>query len=162
MAPGEIGEITVRSDHVMQGDRRMPEETAKALRDGWLWTGDLAMRDDSGLITLAGRSKEMPISGGHNIYPQEVEAVLTSCSGRARGCGDRRSTIRTGRDRAVAFVSIADDATLQPDEIIAAVKPRLGIKTPKRLTILTALPKTPNGKVDKKVLREQIAAGARP
>ena len=51
------------------------------LRDGWLWTGDLARMDHDGLITLTGRSKEMLICGGHNIYPQEVEAVLTSCPG---------------------------------------------------------------------------------
>ncbi len=147
VAAGEIGEITVRSDHVMCGYWRMPEETAKALRDGWLWTGDLAIRDESGLITLAGRSKEMLISGGHNIYPQEVEAVLTSCSGVLEAAVIGAPDPNWG-EIAVAFVSIAEDATLEPDEIIAAVKPRLGIKTPKRLTIMTALPKTPNGKVD--------------
>jgi acyl-CoA synthetase (AMP-forming)/AMP-acid ligase II len=155
--PGEIGEITVRSDHVMLGYWRMPEETAKALRDGWLWTGDLARMDESGLITLTGRSKEMLISGGHNIYPQEVEAVLTSCPGVIEAAVIGRPDPNWG-EIAVAFVSIAPGSNLKPDDIAAAVKPRLGIKTPKLIEIVTALPKTGNGKVDKKFLRERLSA----
>ena len=159
VAPGEIGEITVRSDHVMLGYWRLPEETAKALRHGWLWTGDLARMDDTGLITLAGRSKEMLISGGHNIYPQEVEAVLTSCPGVLEAAVIGAPDLDWG-EIAVAFVSLAGDAGLAPDDIAAAVKPRLGIKTPKRIEIVDALPKTGNGKVDKKLLRERLALGS--
>ena len=71
---GEVGEITIRSEHMMKGYWQMPGETAKVLRDGWLWSGDLATSDESGFLTLCGRSKEMLISGGFNIYPQEIEA----------------------------------------------------------------------------------------
>ncbi len=156
VGPGEIGEITIRSDHVMLGYWRMPEETAKALRDGWLWTGDLARMDESGMITLAGRSKEMLISGGHNIYPQEVEAALTSCRGILEAAVVAQPDAEWG-EIAVAFVSLAGDARLSAEEIRAAVRPRLGIKTPKRIEILPALPKTGNGKVDKKLLRERLA-----
>jgi acyl-CoA synthetase (AMP-forming)/AMP-acid ligase II len=156
---GAIGEITVRSDHVMAGYWNRPDETAKALRDGWLWTGDLARMDATGLITLTGRSKEMLISGGHNIYPQEIEAVLTSCPGILEAAVVAQPDPDWG-EVAVAFVSLAADATLQPAEIGASVKPRLGIKTPKRIEILSALPKTGNGKVDKQRLRERLTGAS--
>jgi len=152
---GEIGEITIRSDHVMGGYWRMPEETAKALRDGWLWTGDLARMDAQGFITLTGRSKEMLISGGHNIYPQEIEAVLTSCPGVIEAAVVAQADPDWG-EIAVAFVSLSDDAGLHPDAIREQVKPRLGIRTPKRIEIVEALPKTSNGKVDKLGLRARL------
>lgn len=158
VAAGEIGELTVRSDHVMRGYWRLPEETAKVLRDGFLWTGDLARMDETGLITLAGRSKEMLISGGHNIYPQEVEAALTSCPGVLEAAVLGTPDPDWG-EIAVAFVSVADGSGLEPGDISAAVKPRLGIKTPKRIEILSALPKTGNGKVDKKLLRQSLPNG---
>ena len=156
VAPGEIGEITIRSDHVMRGYWRMPEETAKALRDGWLWTGDLARMDEHGFITLTGRSKEMLISGGHNIYPQEVEAVLTSCPGVLEAAVVAQPDPDWG-EIAVAFVSVADDSALEAEAIRLSVRPRLGIRTPKRIEIVASLPKTTNGKVDKKLLRERLA-----
>jgi acyl-CoA synthetase (AMP-forming)/AMP-acid ligase II len=156
VAAGAIGEITVRSDHVMLGYWRMPEETARVLREGWLWTGDLARMDEEGFITLAGRSKEMLISGGHNIYPQEVEAVLTSCTGILEAAVVAQPDPAWG-EIAVAFVSLAAEARLTAQEIRAAVRPRLGIRTPKRIEIVDALPKTGNGKVDKKRLRERLS-----
>ena len=156
VGPGELGEVTIRSDHVMLGYWRMPEETARALRDGWLWTGDLGRMDENGFITLAGRSKEMLICGGHNIYPQELEAALTSCQGILEAAVVAQPDPDWG-EIAVAFVSLAGDARLAPEEIRAAVRPRLGIKTPKRIEILPVLPKTGNGKVDKKLLRERLA-----
>jgi acyl-CoA synthetase (AMP-forming)/AMP-acid ligase II len=157
VAAGEIGEITVRSDHVMAGYWRMPEETAKVLRDGWLWTGDLGRMDETGLVTLTGRSKEMLISGGHNIYPQELEAVLTSCPGVLEAAVVAQPDPDWG-EIAVAFVSVAEESRLAAEDIRAAVRPRLGIRTPKRIEIVPALPKTGNGKVDKKLLRERLAA----
>ena len=160
VAAGEIGEITIRSDHVMRGYWRMPEETAKALRDGWLWTGDLARMDESGFITLTGRSKEMLISGGHNIYPQEVEAVLTSCPGVLEAAVVAQSDPDWG-EIAVAFVSLVDNSALDPEAIKTSVKPRLGIGTPKRIEIVANLPKTSTGKVDKNQLRERLAAPGR-
>jgi len=156
--PGEIGEITIRSDHVMRGYWRMPEETAKSLRDGWLWTGDLARMDQDGFVTLTGRSKEMLISGGHNIYPQEIEAALTSCPGVIEAAVVAQADPDWG-EIAVAFVSLAEDSTLVPEALKTTLKPRLGIRTPKRIEIVANLPKTSNGKVDKKLLRERLAAG---
>jgi acyl-CoA synthetase (AMP-forming)/AMP-acid ligase II len=158
---GEPGEITIRSDHVMRGYWRMPEETQKVLRDGWLWTGDLARIDQDGLITLTGRSKEMLICGGHNIYPQEIEAVLTSCPGVLEAAVVAEPDPDWG-EIAVAFVSLAEDSGLRPDEIGASVKPRLGIRTPKRIEIVASLPKTTNGKVDKKLIRERMLTELSP
>src|SRR6185369_9791311 len=158
VAAGETGEITIRSDHVMRGYWRMPEETAKALRDGWLWTGDLARMDQDGFVTLTGRSKEMLISGGHNIYPQEIEAALTSCPGVIEAAVVSQPDPDWG-EIAVAFVSLTEDSTLMPEALKTTLKPRLGIRTPKRIEIVASLPKTSNGKVDKKLLRERLAAG---
>lgn len=158
---GAIGEITIRSDHVMQGYWGMPEETARVLRDGWLWTGDLARADAEGFLTLAGRSKEMLISGGHNIYPQEVEAILTSCPGILEAAVVPQPDPDWG-EIAVAFISLAPDVRLSAEDVRAAVRPRLGIRTPKRIEIVPALPKTGNGKVDKRLLREQLATEKAP
>ncbi len=155
VAPGEIGEITIRSDHVMRGYWGMPEETAKALRDGWLWTGDLARMDAAGFITLTGRSKEMLISGGQNIFPLELETALTSCPGVIEAAVVAQPDPDWG-EIAVAFVSIADGVALGPEAIRTSVRPRLGIRTPKRIEIVPSLPKTTNGKVDKKLLRERL------
>lgn len=152
VATGEIGEITIRSDHVMQGYWNRPEETAKVLKDGWLWSGDLASFDAEGLITLAGRSKEMLISGGFNIYPQEIEAVLTShpCVLEAAVVG---APDPQWGESAVAFVSTLPDAKVSVDELINHLKPTLGFKTPRHFAFQKSLPKNANGKVDKPILR---------
>ena len=75
---GEIGEIVTRSDCVMRGYWRNPEGNARALRDGWLWTGDVGAMESDGFVTIRDRSKDMIISGGSNIYPREIEEVLLS------------------------------------------------------------------------------------
>ncbi|WP_048646806.1 class I adenylate-forming enzyme family protein [Nitratireductor soli] len=149
---GEIGEITIRSDHVMRGYWGMSEATAAVLRDGWLWSGDLARMAPDGIITLAGRSKDMLISGGFNIYPQEIEAALTSCADIVEAAVLGVPDADWG-EIAVAFVALAGCSPRTSEDIIAELKPRLGIRTPKRLEILDALPKNANGKVDKNALR---------
>ena len=157
VAPGEIGEITIRSEHVMAGYWRMPEETAKVLRDGWLWSGDLARMDESGLITLAGRSKEMLISGGFNIYPQELEAVLTSCPRILEAAVIGVPDPKWG-EAAIAFVSTVPGVSGEVAPIIDFCKPILGFKTPKQFIVLPSLPKNGNGKVDKICLRDRLGA----
>jgi acyl-CoA synthetase (AMP-forming)/AMP-acid ligase II len=145
---GEIGEITIQAEHMTQGYWRRPEETAKAIRNGWLWSGDLARAGEDGFIYLVGRSKEMLISGGFNIYPAELEACLSACPGV-------RETAVVGvpdadfGEIAVAFVAPDDGATLTKEVCEAYCKPRLGIRTPKRWHFIDALPRTGNGKVDK-------------
>lgn len=149
---GEVGEITVRSEHMMGNYWKRPEETAKALRDGWLWTGDLATCDAEGYITLAGRSKEMLISGGYNIYPQEVEALLTSHPSVLEAAVVGVPDPDWG-EIAVAYLSPAPNAKLDTALLQAHCKPILGFKTPKKFYFLDALPKNPNGKVDKPTLK---------
>src|SRR5690606_21033741 len=80
---GEVGEVLVRGDTVMAGYWRNPEATAQAVRDGWLFTGDMGSLDADGFLTLKDRSKDMIISGGSNIYPREVEEVLLLAPGVA-------------------------------------------------------------------------------
>lgn len=158
--PGEIGEITVRSDHVTAGYWGMPEATAEVLRDGWLWSGDLARLGEDGIISLAGRSKDMLISGGFNIYPQEIEAALTSCADVVEAAVIGLPDAQWG-EIAVGYVALAVGSVRGADDILAEIKPRLGIRTPKRLDILDHLPKNANGKVDKKALRSGAATEAR-
>ena len=81
LPPGEVGEIVTTSDCVMQGYWKNPEANASALRDGWLWTGDLGSMDAEGFLTIKDRSKDMIISGGSNIYPREIEEVLLTHPG---------------------------------------------------------------------------------
>jgi acyl-CoA synthetase (AMP-forming)/AMP-acid ligase II len=155
---GEVGEITIRSEHMTGGYWNRPEETAKVLRDGWLYSGDLATRDADGYITLAGRSKEMLISGGFNIYPAEVEALLTShpsvLEAAVVGVPDA-----TWGEIAVAYVSLVPDAALDQEALQAHCKPILGIKTPKVFNFVDQLPKNANGKIDKPVLKAAALRG---
>lgn len=149
---GEVGEITVRAEHMMGNYWKRPEETAKVLRDGWLWTGDLATRDAEGFITLAGRSKDMLISGGYNIYPQEIEALLTSHPSVLEAAVVGVPDPDWG-EIAVAYVSPAPNAKLDTGALQTHCKPILGFKTPKQFHFLDALPKNANGKVDKPALK---------
>src|SRR5262249_19604789 len=128
---GEVGEITIRAEHVMEGYWRRPEETAKVLRDGWLWSGDLARRDSEGFIYLMGRSKEMLISGGFNIYPQEVETCLSACPGVLEAAVVGVPDADLG-EIGVAFVTGVPGAVVTAEACRGYCKPRLGIKTPKR------------------------------
>lgn len=156
--PGAVGEITIRSDHVMQGYWNKPEETAKVIKDGWLWSGDLASFDGDGCITLAGRSKDMLISGGFNIYPAEVEAVLTSHS-RVLEAAVVGVPDPDWGERAVAFVSTVEGATVTTQELIDHLRPVLGFKTPRQFYFRSSLPKNANGKVDKPTLKATAQEG---
>lgn len=145
---GEVGEITVRADHVMSGYWEQPQATEATLRDGWLWTGDVAVRDAEGLIQLVGRRKEMLICGGFNIYPSEIETLLTRLPGVLEAAIIARPDPDWG-EIAVAFVVAAEGVTLDPLALAVAVRPALGIKTPKAWYIHPELPKNSNGKIDK-------------
>ncbi len=154
---GQIGEITIRSEHMTQGYWNRPEETAKVLRDGWLWSGDLARCDEQGFITLAGRSKDMLISGGFNIYPAELEAVLTNhpqvVEAAVFGVPDP-----DWGEIAVAFIVPVPGSRPGDEELLNHCKPLLGLRSPRRFALLDALPKNANGKVDKPSLRGRALA----
>lgn len=151
------GEVLVRGPHVMKGYYRNPEETAKALDPkGWLHTGDLGKIDDQGNLHILGRSKELIIHGGFNVYPPEVEAALN----------DHPQVIQSavigqvveGDEKVLAFVQIAEGDDLSAEVLRDFVKDRLvGYKRPGRIVVTTALPAAPTGKILKHKLLETFA-----
>ncbi|WP_161988167.1 class I adenylate-forming enzyme family protein [Variovorax guangxiensis] len=157
-AVGEIGELTVRASHVMQGYWNQPDATAATVRDGWLWTGDLAVADDEGLLRLVGRRKDMLICGGFNIYPGEIESLLTGLDGVHEAAVVARPDPDWG-EIAVAFVVLAPESDHDAATLAASLRPLLGIKTPKAWHLVPELPKNGNGKIDK---RELVRRDAQP
>ena len=154
-APNEVGELIIRGPHVCAGYWNQPEETAKAIRDGWLHTGDLAVCDEEGYYTIKGRLKDMIISGGENIYPAEVESVLhdhPAVSGAALIAVPDHKWGEVGR----AVVVLKPGVELSAKELTAYLKQRLAsYKVPKSIVFIDALPTTGAGKIDKKVLEDR-------
>ncbi|MFN5511441.1 MAG: class I adenylate-forming enzyme family protein [Burkholderiales bacterium] len=153
---GESGEVITRSDCVMQGYWNNPQATQAALRDGWLWTGDIGSLDEQGYLTLRDRSKDMIISGGTNIYPREVEEVLLrhpavlECSVVGRAHADWGEEV-------VAFIVAREGQALNPRELDDLCLARIArFKRPKAYFRLQALPKNAYGKVLKTALRERL------
>ena len=152
-----IGEICVRSNHVMSGYWEQPEETALALRGGWLRTGDLAVVDADGYVTIVDRRKDLIVSGGENIASVEVEAVLCTHPAVREAAVVAMADDRWGEVPA-AFVSLRPGASTSDEELIAWVQQRLArFKAPKRVTILDELPKGGTGKVAKPALRALLS-----
>ncbi|MVW78104.1 class I adenylate-forming enzyme family protein [Bordetella sp. 02P26C-1] len=156
VASGEIGELTIRGEHVMQGYWEQPDLTAETVRDGWLWTGDLATTDEDGLIRLVGRRKDMLICGGFNIYPSEVESHLTALPGVLEAAVVAHPDASWG-EIAVAYVVQDQPERWTADTLAAAMRPILGIKTPRAWRLVAELPKTNNGKIDKRRLQRDYA-----
>jgi fatty-acyl-CoA synthase len=153
---GEVGEICLRTRAVMSGYRGLPEETAQALRGGWVHTGDLGRADGDGFVYIVDRTKDMIISGGFNIYAREVEDVLGSSSAVASAAVVGVPDERWG-EAVKAFVVLKPGAVVPPEELIALVRERKGAhQAPKSVEFLDALPLTTVGKVDKKALRLRV------
>jgi long-chain acyl-CoA synthetase len=150
---GETGEVVVRGETVMQGYWHNPQATCTALRDGWLWTGDMGCLDEDGFLTLKDRSKDVVISGGSNIYPREVEEVLL------RHAAVREVSVVGQPDPqwgevVVAFV-VGD--TVDPAELDALCLQHIArFKRPRQYHFLPALPKNNYGKVLKTALRDLL------
>ena len=154
----EIGEVLVRGDTVMAGYWRNPEATAAAIRDGWLWTGDMGSMDADGFLTLKDRSKDLIISGGSNIYPREVEEVLLQASGIAEVAVVGEPHAEWG-EAVVAFVVPAPGHTLQAEALDAHCLAHIArFKRPKRYVFVQALPKNHYGKVLKRDLRALLSS----
>ena len=150
---GEVGEVCLRSDAVM--DRYWGDDaaTAATIRDGWLHSGDLGFFDDRGLLRLAGRSKEMYIRGGYNVYPMEVEAALASHPGIADVAVVAIPDDVLG-ERGVAHI-VATDPSAPPtlDDLRAHLRDRIATyKFPEGVHLLDALPLTPMQKIDRRHL----------
>ena len=152
---GEIGEMWIRGPHVSNGYWNN-EEATRATYDeaGWLHTGDLARRDDEGFFTIAGRRKEMFISGGVNVYPAEIEAELVSHPG-VSDAAVVAVPDETWGEVAVAFVV----GTATAEELASYLTMRIAkYKVPRRFVFMETLPRTPYGKVQKGMLTEAEAA----
>ncbi|MES0874432.1 acyl-CoA synthetase [Sinimarinibacterium thermocellulolyticum] len=153
---GEIGELTLAGAHLMLGYFRRSEETAQTLRDGWLWTGDLAREDEDGFFYIVGRRKEMYISGGENVYPAEVEAALAQCPGVAEcavvGVPDER-----WGEVGLAAVRLAPGARPDAAALRTALKARIAAyKVPKHFLFLDELPRSGAGKLLKTEIRRRF------
>jgi len=153
VARGDVGELTLSGPLVFSGYFRRPAETAAALRDGWLWTGDLARQDADGLFYICGRRKEMYISGGENVHPAEVEAALAQCRGVAECAVVGIPHARWG-ETGLAAVALRRGARQSADDLRVELKARLaGYKVPSEFMFLKALPKTGAGKINKPGIR---------
>jgi len=152
-AAQDVGEVLVRGDNVMSGYFRNDAATADAFNsEGWLRTGDLGSFDETGHLHIRGRSKELIIHGGFNVYPPEVEAVLSEHPQviLAAVIGEQKD----GDEQVVAFVQAAADDLPDPEELRAFVAQRLtGYKRPSRIEVRTQLPSATTGKVLKHKLR---------
>ncbi len=153
---GEIGGIQVRGPNVFKGYWRMPEKTAEEFTaDGFFKTGDVGRVDERGYVCIVGRSKDLIISGGYNVYPAEIEGCINEMPGVAESALVGVPHPDFG-EVGVAVVTAKPGAQLEPDQIIAALKSRLAnFKIPKRCFLVNELPRNTMGKVQKNLLRDQ-------
>jgi long-chain acyl-CoA synthetase len=155
LPPGEEGELCIRGPQVMKGYWNRPEDTARSLRDGWLYTGDIARMDEEGYFYIVDRKKDMIICGGYNVYPREVEEALylnpKILEASVLGVPDpyRGETVK-------AFVVLKPGQKATAEEIIEFCRQNLArFKVPTLVEFRNELPKSHVGKVLKKVLREE-------
>jgi long-chain acyl-CoA synthetase len=159
VAPGELGELICRGENIMKGYWKQPEATAEALRDGWLYTGDLATVDEDGYISIVDRKKDMIIVSGYNVYPREVEEVLFKHPAVADV-----SVIGVPDDyqgeSVMAVVVLKPGQTATEQEIIDYCRNEIAVfKCPRKVVFRDALPKNNTGKVLRRELRESVAQG---
>lgn len=153
VALGDVGEVCMRGPFVMDGYWNAPELTAEALRNGWLHTGDLAVADPEGFLTIVGRKKDMVVTGGFNVFPREVEDALVSHPQVAQAAVIGVPDPDWG-EAVLALVVLVDGGDVDAAELLALVRERKGsLHVPKVLEFVDAVPLTPLGKVDKKAIR---------
>jgi len=157
LAPGEIGEIVDKGPMVVPGYWRKPEETEHAIRDGWLYTGDVGKMDDDGWFYVVDRKKDMIVASGYKVWPRDVEDVIYQHPGVKEtaviGIPDpyRGETVK-------AFVALKDGmgGSVRPEEIISFCKDRMAAyKYPRQVEIVPEIPKTLTGKFLRRVLRDK-------
>ena len=151
----EIGGIQVKGPNIFKGYWRMPEKTAEEFTaDGFFKTGDVGKIDERGYVTIVGRSKDLIISGGYNVYPAEIESTINDMPGVAESAVIGVPHPDFG-EVGVAVLILKPNATLSPESVIADLKAKLAnFKIPKRCYVLPELPRNTMGKVQKNVLRE--------
>jgi long-chain acyl-CoA synthetase len=162
MPIGESGELIIKGPQIMKGYLNMPEETAAALKDGWLYTGDVARMDEDGYFYIVDRKKDMIVASGYNVYPREVEEVLFEHPDVAEAVAIGIPDEYRG-ESVKAFVVKRPGATTNEDEVLAFCKERLAAyKAPKAVEFRDELPKSVVGKLLRRVLvdEERARAGA--
>jgi malonyl-CoA/methylmalonyl-CoA synthetase len=157
---GEIGGIQVKGPNVFKGYWRMPEKTAEEFTvDGYFKTGDVGKIDAQGYVTIVGRSKDLIISGGYNVYPAEIEGYINELPGVAESAVIGIPHADFG-EVGVALVIAKPGAAPDPGQILAGLKAQLAnFKVPKQCFVVEALPRNTMGKVQKNILRQQYGGG---
>jgi malonyl-CoA/methylmalonyl-CoA synthetase len=152
---GETGMIEIKGPNVFKGYWRMPEKTAEEFSaDGFFKTGDVGRIDATGYVTIVGRSKDLIISGGYNVYPAEIEACINELAGVAESAVIGVPHADFG-EVGLALVIAKAGAVPDPAAILASLKTQLAnFKVPKHCHVVTELPRNAMGKVQKNVLRE--------
>lgn len=159
LPPDQTGEVLVRGTPVMSGYWNNPQATASALRDGWLWTGDMGSLDGDGFLTLRDRSKDVIISGGTNVYPREVEEALLEHPAVAEVSVVGRPDPEWG-ETVFAFIRLEAGASAGEEELDAHCLDRIArFKRPKAYRFVSDLPKNNYGKILKTELRQLLEKG---
>ena len=152
---GEVGEIVVRSESMTVGYWNLPEETAKTIKGGWLYTGDFGRLDSEGYVYIVDRKNDMIISGGKNIYPREIEEVLYQHPGVLEATVIGVPDEHWG-ESVKALVVLRDAAIATEEEIISYCKGNLAsYKKPRTVEFREELPKSPTGKILKRLIRDE-------
>jgi long-chain acyl-CoA synthetase len=161
VAAGDVGEIAIRGENVMKGYWNRPEDTAKAIPDGWFRSGDLARQDEDGYYFIVDRKKEMIIRGGYNVYPREIEEALYEHPAVAEAACIGISHPDLGEE-VVAAVALKPGASADPAELQAFVKERVAAyKYPRHVWLVDALPKGPTGKILRRSVEVPADVGSR-
>jgi long-chain acyl-CoA synthetase len=153
--PGEVGEVISQGDNVMKGYWKLPEMTAETLRGGYLHTGDLATVDEEGYIYLTGRKKDIIVSGGHSVYPTEIEEVIYRHPSIAEAAVIGVPDKELGEAiKAIVVLKTGKRATAE--EIIDFCRQNLtDYAVPKSVDFVPGLPRNPAGKILRRVLKEE-------
>jgi acyl-CoA synthetase (AMP-forming)/AMP-acid ligase II len=156
---GEAGEILVRGPHNMKEYWNRPQATAETMVDGWLHTGDIAVMDEEGFVTIQDRIKDMIISGGENVYPAEIENVLLQHPAIADAAVIGQDSEKWGETPLAVIVK--KDGDLTEAEVLEHCSSKLArFKLPKGAVFIDEIPRNPSGKILKRVLREQYSGPA--
>lgn len=155
LSPGEVGELICRGPNVMQGYHRNPQGTKETIQNGWLFTGDLARKDEEGFLYIVDRKKEMIVSGGENIYPREIEEVLIKHPAVA-DVAVIGIPHPTWGETVKAFVALREGQIIDEQEVIDFCKRYLaGYKKPTAVAFVLSIPRNPSGKALKRLLRKE-------
>jgi long-chain acyl-CoA synthetase len=156
---GEPGEVCFKGPQIMAGYHKRPDETALAVRDGWLYTGDVGVLDEDGFLSIVDRKKDMIVASGFNVYPNEIDDILFGHPKILEACcigvpdAYRGETVK-------AFIVVRPGETLTAEEVIAFCKAKLAAyKVPRQIEFIAELPKSAVGKILRKDLREREVSG---